>query len=272
MKKTKYIKDKDGKFAGSIGAGKTTIPQMAPIPAGLTYEQTPNASRSSRTSDVFLKIFTRFARLESDHRSYVAADLQSNSRHLAYIPIAIEDGKARIDVPTTYDPDRYPHQRAAYAKPCTSCGETDPSLRYRSGKGTACYDCTSYNLLVKNSSDKGWKEVISQEDYLTWCKNQKRTCYFCGVAEKDVHKLGVPNNRTKMMPEKLGTDRWDSNQGYVAGNIVLSCYPCNQLKSDTMDGDEFIKHHSKSARRHNKERIRNYRHAHRFCCPQKLDF
>lgn len=256
MSKTKYIKDKSGKFAGSIGEGKDNIPISYTIP-----QDSVARNNTAAQTGVFEQLGSWAEQF--DH----LAVKQRQGRHSPYVPL--DFGKYSEPGSAEGNPLTELHARATYNKPCPGCGETNPNLRYRAGTSTYCYDCASYKALAKRSEANGWTEVATQEEFLEWRKNQKRVCYYCGIDEKNVFKQGVRNTRAGgNLPESLGNDRWDSSKPYVISNLVLSCFACNQLKSNTMTGDEFIKYFADACTRRSRDMVEAYDTAHKYCCPQ----
>lgn len=256
MAKTKYIKDKTGKFAGSIGVGKTKVPSIATAPVKPTLDEKETAQN----------IFDRIPDMAEKVEATIAK--QRQGRHNPFVPVSL--GQYASAESLEVDPDQYAHQRAAYAKPCPGCGTEDRSIRYRSGTNTYCYDCASHNALKQRSKANNWEEVCAKEEFLQWRRSQKRVCYYCGIPESDVHKQGVKNTRAGgNMPEALGNDRWDSNKPYVISNLVLSCFACNQLKSNTMTGDEFMEYFAEACSRRSRDMVERYKTAHQWCCPSE---
>lgn len=72
MKKTNYIKGKDGKFAGSIGAGKTSVPTPAPMSPVAPPSST--AITNPEPKNVFLGEFTFGSNVADPEAFPTAAD------------------------------------------------------------------------------------------------------------------------------------------------------------------------------------------------------
>jgi 5-methylcytosine-specific restriction endonuclease McrA len=72
----------------------------------------------------------------------------------------------------------------------------------------------------------------------------KRKCFYCGITEKEIEKLADNNQiRTKRYYSRGKTmeiDRLKPNKAYTINNIVLSCYWCNNAKSDEYSVNEFV--------------------------------
>jgi len=81
----RYIKGKDGKFKGSIGSGKTSVPTPAPSPTPLaTPAGSPSAEPVSPLGDTVHRLFGPQA------RSVVVQTLPT-AGHPIVIPVAVYD-------------------------------------------------------------------------------------------------------------------------------------------------------------------------------------
>jgi len=70
-----------------------------------------------------------------------------------------------------------------------------------------------------------------------------RTCGYCGITEKQIHKL-IDNDKilTKRLYSRgrsFEVDKKEPNKDYTEDNIVLSCYWCNNAKTDEFSYKEF---------------------------------
>jgi hypothetical protein len=83
-----------------------------------------------------------------------------------------------------------------------------------------------------NSSDR----VFSLSKDETWLLSQQ-SCHYCGIEPSNVMKgtHGRPDMNWS------GLDRMDPTKGYIQGNVVPACWPCNRAKRD-MTYDNFMKH------------------------------
>jgi len=77
-------------------------------------------------------------------------------------------------------------------------------------------------------------------------KNDKdRECGYCGIKESEIGKLAIKKQiRTKRYYHRgktMEVDRIDPNKPYVLGNIIPSCYWCNNAKTDEFSYEEFKK-------------------------------
>lgn len=247
MSKTRYIKDKKGKFAGSIGDGKTVTPTSAPpVPVQLSTEERQVSSEIFKMLPEVQRLMEKAAKVNGgQHNPYMPVEPSESGYVQAY----------RL------------HEKPIYKNPCPSCGVDNPALRYRSGKISYCYDCSMYKNMALRSEGKGWELNFTLEEYLDWKRGQKRACYYCGIEEKDLHKMGVKNSRANgKIPEAIGNDRWDSDKPYELSNMVLACFACNAIKSNTMSGEEFVEYFGDGVTRRSRDMVERYNTAHQYCC------
>ena len=88
---------------------------------------------------------------------------------------------------------------------------------------------------------------LNKEDFYDWYKVQSRVCAYCGISEEkltiifDYEKGSLKTKRGR--GKSLELDRVDSiSNDYSRKNCALSCYLCNNHKSDLITKDEFIKY------------------------------
>jgi len=277
---TKYIKRKDGKFAGSIGDGKTTLPQ-----------QPPQRPRSAAQDEVKTHTTGMSEELAAKVDAFVAANpiprttlegLSPRKHHFPFAPVQ-STSSGVYEQPAEDNPLVQHVQRHVWARPCSRkivnaetkeviwrCGNTTPHMRSMNPSSSAyCYDCQGFDKVLANSKEHGFEMTISRQEYTEWRKNQERKCYYCGIDERDVHKLEVRGSQgTKPFVESLGTDRWDSSRGYDMDNIVLACQACNQMKSE-VHGDDFMQVIDREGLRAiRRKKVQSYRSEHKYCCPE----
>lgn len=65
----------------------------------------------------------------------------------------------------------------------------------------------------------------------------KGNCHYCGT--EPIHSTRAPNCNGEFVCN--GIDRLNSKLGYVVGNVVSCCYPCNLMKR-VLSPDAFIAH------------------------------
>ncbi len=81
--------------------------------------------------------------------------------------------------------------------------------------------------------------------FYNWYIAQSRTCYYCGIEEAKINWLfnNVENfknsKRGKQRGHHLEIDKKDPRGTYSEDNCVLSCYFCNNDKSDIFIGDDY---------------------------------
>ena len=95
------------------------------------------------------------------------------------------------------------------------------------------------------------KKNISNEDVIIpfdefnniFSEDKERKCHYCGITETIIGQLilkgKIKTKRLLTRGRKMEIDRAKPNKGYTKGNIVLSCYWCNNAKTDEFSYDEF---------------------------------
>ena len=70
---------------------------------------------------------------------------------------------------------------------------------------------------------------------------QKHQCAYCGLTQEQNNKLWTDDKglTKRSRGHKMEVDRIRPNDGYVEGNILLSCYWCNNAKTDTFSLPDF---------------------------------
>ena len=97
----------------------------------------------------------------------------------------------------------------------------------------------------KNLCDSYDHNFISLKDFRTVYKQNKdnRCCGYCGISEKQISKLDsnekINTKRLSTRGKKLEIDRIRPHELYSKDNILLSCYWCNNAKTDEFELDEF---------------------------------
>jgi hypothetical protein len=81
--------------------------------------------------------------------------------------------------------------------------------------------------------------------FFIWWENEPKICYYCHLPEKLLSVLHLmPEHINKRYPKRgksLEIDRKQSNLAYTnLNNLVLSCYWCNNAKTDTFTDKEFL--------------------------------
>jgi 5-methylcytosine-specific restriction endonuclease McrA len=79
-------------------------------------------------------------------------------------------------------------------------------------------------------------------EFKKWYENTEKKCFYCGITETQINELF---NRKKIYTKrnrgkKLEIERLLPNEPYHnIKNLVLSCYWCNNAKTDTFSSEEF---------------------------------
>lgn len=89
------------------------------------------------------------------------------------------------------------------------------------------------------------KTVTPFSAFQSWLTSQDKKCFYCGITEEQIQKLLDRNllttKRLATRGRKLELDRKQSELSYDnLDNIVLSCYWCNNAKTDTFTHEEFL--------------------------------
>ena len=117
---------------------------------------------------------------------------------------------------------------------CYSCKKLlllDTNNFYKSKKKTGFrYECKKCNSKVGNTEKRRFRNykysaqrrnLEFKIDLSDFVKVWNKDCYYCGQSKK------------------TGVDRFDSNFGYLPGNIVPCCWGCNRAKAK-IRGEKFI--------------------------------
>jgi 5-methylcytosine-specific restriction endonuclease McrA len=98
-----------------------------------------------------------------------------------------------------------------------------------------------------SASRNTWKSKFTDVDFWVfkeWIDTTPKLCYYCGITEEQIHQLWqkYPNLTKRTRGRKLEMDRKQPNEKYDnQENLVLSCYWCNNAKTDTFTKKEFLK-------------------------------
>lgn len=101
---------------------------------------------------------------------------------------------------------------------------------------------------------KNLNGFIDFEDFYNWFAGQTKTCFYCGIEEYIVQRIVTTSLLTSnrfplngMLKQGrsrgmwLEVDRLNPKVDYSRENCVLSCYFCNNDKSDVFNGIEYKK-------------------------------
>lgn len=80
----------------------------------------------------------------------------------------------------------------------------------------------------------------TKEDFIRWYINKEKRCCYCGCSEAELSLFWEVNDskRKTTRGRKLEIERFDDKE-YSADNCDLSCYWCNNAKSDVFNVEEF---------------------------------
>ena len=82
---------------------------------------------------------------------------------------------------------------------------------------------------------------IDEEDFKKLISSEK--CFYCGISKKDINELGdkgmLNNKRSDTRGYSLELDRKSPNLEYTLDNCCMSCYWCNNAKTDEFFPNEF---------------------------------
>lgn len=71
----------------------------------------------------------------------------------------------------------------------------------------------------------------------------QKICTYCGITEDQINKLGIAkklcNKRAETRGYTLEIDRMSPNKEYTIDNCCMSCYWCNNAKTDEFSVEEF---------------------------------
>jgi len=116
---------------------------------------------------------------------------------------------------------------------------------------------------TRYQSIKGRNLIItSKEDFLAFYgeDDKNRECSYCKITENEISKLinscSIKTKRLSTRGRSMEVDRINPHLGYTKDNINLSCYWCNNAKTDEFLEDEF-KNIAKEIRKVWKGRLKN---------------
>jgi hypothetical protein len=95
-------------------------------------------------------------------------------------------------------------------------------------------------------------DADSTNEFINWYFNQTKVCYYCGLEEKELQFLVMTGKLSSNRFPKDGQisrgrargiwleiDRKEPKGKYNIENCVLSCYFCNNDKSDIFTAEEY---------------------------------
>jgi 5-methylcytosine-specific restriction endonuclease McrA len=119
------------------------------------------------------------------------------------------------------------------------------SLRYNDVQS---YKSFLMNKLKQMSEDDEVIDFSNEELYelFLWWERTPKVCHYCSLPESSLEELhNLPGHINKRYPNRgksLEIDRKQSNLPYTnVKNLALACYWCNNAKTDTFNGEEFLR-------------------------------
>lgn len=114
------------------------------------------------------------------------------------------------------------YERTKSREVCHLCGHTR-RIASRTPDGPVCKVCrrrltfrSVWTEFKRGAQRRGWEVSISVEEFRSIVESR---CHYCGdPPDGTLHRF-------------LGVDRLDSTIGYIPGNCVPSCWPCNLAKN-----------------------------------------
>lgn len=117
------------------------------------------------------------------------------------------------------------------------------------------YKTKPINNLRANFNDRKRKSLNGFndfEDFLAWYNEQDKTCAYCGLKEEECQEIVIsgiltsnrfPQNGIIRQGQNRGVwlevDRLDPKGLYSRENSTLSCYFCNNDKSDVFSAEDY---------------------------------
>jgi len=92
-----------------------------------------------------------------------------------------------------------------------------------------------YMVLKSSAKKRGISFDLNQIAFSKWYNKQQKVCHYCNKTEKN----SLNDMNRKMY--RLSIDRKNTNRGYILGNIILSCYKCNMIKSNDISYETMLK-------------------------------
>jgi hypothetical protein len=122
---------------------------------------------------------------------------------------------------------------------CIHCNEPvcygSKSACVKHMKGWSKTPTSKYTRLKGSARIRGIAFSLTKDEFNTWYRLQSKTCFYCGITED------VLSRHINKREQKLTIDRKNNSQGYCTENICLSCFRCNNLKSDFFKCDDWLK-------------------------------
>jgi len=102
-------------------------------------------------------------------------------------------------------------------------------------------DLSNYQALFYDVFNEKFKE----KDFEAFINKEKNQCHYCGIKESDIEELNkiskIKTKRFLTRGRSMEIDRINPFGDYSESNILLSCYWCNNAKTDEFSYFEFKK-------------------------------
>lgn len=110
---------------------------------------------------------------------------------------------------------------------------------------------TQLSNWFKEKVRQGKSNFLDFEEFKSWYDNSEKICHYCGLTEQESQKIVRTKLTSNRFPKDgkhgrgtsrgmwLEIDRYQPKEKYEISNIVLSCYFCNNDKSDIFNGDQY---------------------------------
>ncbi len=117
----------------------------------------------------------------------------------------------------------------------------EDSVRIESFKTQNKNTCSSLCQIISDKHElfisiTDFKNIFGKDE-------DERACHYCGISEKHISDLIVSDQiGTKRLWQRgrnIEIDQMKPDDGYTKNNIVLSCYWCNNAKTDEFSYEEF---------------------------------
>lgn len=96
---------------------------------------------------------------------------------------------------------------------------------------------------MPDSFDKDVPLIERYKRFRPWLELQPQECHYCGLTEQQIEVLisngYIESKRLETRGRSLEIDKKNPNGSYLEDNIVLSCYWCNNAKTDTFSYVDF---------------------------------
>ena len=87
--------------------------------------------------------------------------------------------------------------------------------------------------IYSNLNYRSEKHCLTRQEFVGWYHSVAKICKYCDIPED---LLWI--NTTQRGNHSFTIDRLDNKRGYYLGNLALSCFLCNRIKSDYFNASE----------------------------------